>query len=168
MRGPGQAQMDLLGSNPNINSFAEKDENWTVAGLSLATISVQISSTSHLNTFSGVLQGLKLMCESMTQGFEQACLDVKHIMGKVVEKATAHDWEIVWSASADLDNWTATIKPVLECEGVPEAEMQKRKAHAWATGLEITKCILKCSQNIAKVEQAARGTVQSALEKAQE
>ena len=84
--------MDLLGSNTNINSFAEKDEDWTVTGLALATTLVQISSTSHKNAFSGVLQGLKLMCKLMKEGFEQGCLDVEHIIGKAVEEAMAHDW----------------------------------------------------------------------------
>ena len=116
--------MDLLGSNPKLGSFAKKDEDWTMARLALATTLVQIRSTSHKDAFSGVLQGLKLTCESMNKGFEQACLDIKHIIGKVVAVAMAHDWEFVRLVTADLDTWMAAIKLVLECEGVLEAEIQ--------------------------------------------
>ena len=135
-----------------------------MAGLSLAATSAQTGATAHVDAYAGMLQGLKLTCELMNAGFEQVCLHVEHIIRKAVAEATAHDWEFVWLASADLDAWTTALKPLLECKGVPDTEVQRRMAHTQATGLKISKSILEHSGKIAEAKKATRGTVQSALE----
>ena len=117
--------MDLPGTNPDIDSFETKHKDRTMTGLSLAMTATQLDSTAHMDTFSGILEGLKIMCELMNEGFQQACLDVECIVEKTMEEATSHDWEFTQATTEDLDLWTAVLRLVLECKGVPVIKMEE-------------------------------------------
>ena len=87
-----------------------------------------------MDAFAGVMEGQKITCELMTQGFQQACLDIKYLVQKTMEEARAHDWAFTQVDTEDLDLWTAVLGTVLKCAGVPVAKMEERWAYAWQTG----------------------------------
>ena len=62
------------------------------------------------------MEGLKIACRLMTEGFQQACLDVEVVVQKTLEDATANIQAFTAKAAQDLDCgpqhygqfWTAT------------------------------------------------------------
>ena len=101
----------------------------------------------------------------MNKGFQQACLDVKHIVEKTMEEATAHDQELTWATTEGLNLWTAALRLVLEYEGVPAAEMKEWQAYTQQTGLLISRHILEQSQKVTQVEAADGRIVWSTIMK---
>ena len=97
-----------------------------MAGVAQAMATAQAGSTAHMDTFTGVMEGLKIMCDIMTKGFQHACLDVEYIVCKTMEEATAHDQAFTQVAAADLDLWTAVLRVMLESTGVSADEMEER------------------------------------------
>ena len=95
-----------------------------MASLAHALTATQVSSNAHADVFTGVMEGLKVMCGLMTKGFQQACLDVEYVVWKTLEEATTHNQAFTEKATQDLDLWTAALWPVLESTVVPSTEME--------------------------------------------
>ena len=75
-------------------------------------------------THSAIMEGLKVACGLMTEGLQQACLDVEVIVQKMLEDTTAHDWVFTKKAAQDLDLWTTVLQPVLHSDRASATEME--------------------------------------------
>ena len=95
----------------------------SMAGLTRAITATQASSNAHADACTDVMMGLKITCSLMTGEFQQACLDVEHMVQKTLEEATAHNQAFTQVAAEDLDLWTAALRPVLESTGVSATEI---------------------------------------------
>ena len=78
----------------------------------------------------------------MTEGFQQACLDVEVVVQKTIEEATAHDQAFTAKAAKDLDLWTSALQSLFDTDKVSEADMETRWAHAWDTRQVVSDQIL--------------------------
>ena len=109
MPGSNWAHLNLPGLNPDLEALKKKHEDWTMASLSLAVMAAQADSTAHVGTCTGIMEGLKITCELMNKGFQQACLDVEYLMQKTMEEATAQDWAFTQTTTENLDLWTTAL-----------------------------------------------------------
>ena len=78
----------------------------------------------HTGSFSGVMARLKEACGLMTDGFQQACLDVEVVVWKMIEDATAHNRAFTTKAAQDLDLWTSALQPIFDTDRVTDADME--------------------------------------------
>ena len=74
----------------------------------------QARGNPHNRSFYAVMTGLRQACGSMTEGFEQVCLDVEVIVQKTTEEATAHDRAFTAKAAKDLDLWILALQPLFD------------------------------------------------------
>ena len=93
----------------------------------------QARGSPHAGSFSGVMTGLRKACGLMSEGFQQACLDVEVVVQKTIEEATAHEWAFTAKAAKDLDLWTSALQQLFDTDEVTEADMETQRAHAWHT-----------------------------------
>ena len=99
----------------------------------------------------------------MSEGFQEACLDVKVVVETTLAEAMAHDRAVATKAVKDLDLWTSALQPLFDTDAVPEAEMETRCAHAQSTGQVISDRILTRSREVAKNKFPDGGPVWKAL-----
>ena len=83
-----------------------------------------------IGAFSGVMTALRKACGLMSEGFQEACLDVEVVVQTTLVEAMAHDWAFAAKAAKDLDLWTSALQPLFNTDAVPEAEMEIRCTHA--------------------------------------
>ena len=77
--------------------------------------SLAISGTGgnpDIGAFSGVMTALKEACGLMSEGFQEACLDVKVVVQTTLAEAMAHDQAFAAKATKDLDLWTSALQPM--------------------------------------------------------
>ena len=116
----------------------------------------------NVGAFSGIMTGLRKACGLMSEGFQQACLDVEVVVQKMLAEATAHDWAFAAKAAKaakDLDLWTSALQPLFDTDPVTDAEMEIRRAHAQDTRQVISDQILAQSREVAQVQFPDGGPV---------
>ena len=99
-----------------------------MANLAQSLSIIQAGGNPHTGSFSGVMAGLREACVLMMEGFQQAYLDVKVVVQKMIEEATVHDRAFTTKAAKDLDLWTSALQPIFDTDGVTEADMETRWA----------------------------------------
>ena len=109
------------------------------------------------------MTALRKACGLMSEGFQEACLDVEVVVQTTLAEATAHDLVFAAKAAKDLDLWTSALQPLFDTDAVPEAKMETRRAHARSTRQVISDRILARSREVAKDKFPDRGPVQMAL-----
>ena len=77
-----------------------------------------------IGAFSGVMTALRKACGLMSEGFQEACLDVEVVVQTMLAEATAHNRAFATKAAKDLDLWTSALQPLFDTDAVPEAEME--------------------------------------------
>ena len=94
------------------------------------------------NSITGVMAGLKEVCNIMTTGFQHACLDIETIVHQSLEGATQLNRRLAEAASQDLNTWASALQPVLDIAGVSDADMEVRRGLARKTRREVSNQIL--------------------------
>ena len=84
----------------------------------------------HTYSFTGIIEGLKEVCNLMMTGFQCVCLDVEAIVQKTLEGATRPNRDFTMAAAQDLDKWAAALRLVLDNAGVSDSDMEARQRHA--------------------------------------
>ena len=128
--------------------------------------SLAVSGTGgnpNIGAFSGVMTALRKACGLMSEGFQEACLDVEVVVQTMLVEATAHDRAFATKAAKDLDLWTSALQPLFDTDAVLEAEMETRRAHAQATRQVISDWILTQSREVAKNKFLDGGPIRTAL-----
>ena len=113
--------------------------------------------------FSSVMTALRKACGLMSEGFQEACLDVEVVVQVMLAEAMSHDRAFAAKAAKDLDLWTSALQPLFDTNAVPEAEMETQCAHARSTGQVVSDRILVQSREVAKDKFPDGGPIQMAL-----
>ena len=128
--------------------------------------SLAVSSTGcnpDIGAFSSVMTTLRKACGLMSEGFQEACLDVEVVVQTTLAEATSHDWAFATKAAKDLDLWTSALQPLFDTDAVPEAEMETQRTHARSTRQVVSDRILVRTRKVAKDKFPDRGPIQMAL-----
>ena len=102
------------------------DRSMTYLAQSLAVSSA--GSTPDIGAFSGVMTALRKACGLMSEGFQEACLEVELVVQTTLAEAMVHDWTFAAKAAEDLDLLTSALQPLFDTNSIPEAEMETRHA----------------------------------------
>ena len=89
--------------------------------------SLDISSAGgnpDIGAFSSVMTALRKACGFMSEGFQEACLDVEVVVQTTLAEDTAHDQTFAAKATKDLDLWISALQPLFDTDAVMEAEME--------------------------------------------
>ena len=108
----------------------------------LTQTTAQAGGNPHASSFTGIMEGLKEVCNMMTTRFQHACLNVEAIVQRMLEEATQLNRDFTVAAAQDLDKWATALRPVLDNAGVSDTNMEARQRHAQQTGREISNQIL--------------------------
>ena len=137
------------------------DRSMTYLAQSLAVSSTR--GNPDIGAFSRVMTALWKACGLMSEGFWEACLDVKVVVQMTLAEATAHNRAFATKAAKDLDLWTSALQLLFDTDAAMEAEMEIRRAHARSTGQVVSDWILARSREVAKDKFPDGGPVQMAL-----
>ena len=129
-----------------------------MAHLAQSLAVTQAGGNPQVGSFSGIMTGLREACGLMTEGFQQACLDVKVVVQTILQEVTAHDWAFTTKAAKDLDLWTSALQLLFDTEEVSEADMEARH-----TGQVVSDQILGRSHEVAQTHLKDGGPVRAAL-----
>ena len=116
-----------------------------------------------IGAFSSVMTALRKACGLMSEGFQEACLDVEVVVQTMLAEAMAHDRAFAPKAAKDLDLWTSALQLLFDTDVVQEAEMETRRTHARSTGQVISDQILAWSREVAKDKFPDGGPIRMAL-----
>ena len=141
------AQAVLSDVNPDEGGLQAQVTTMSLASLTQFLAITQAGGDPNTGSLPSVMVRLRETCGLMTQGFHQAGLDVEVVVRKMIQDAMAHDWALTTKATQDLDLWTSALWPILDSEGVSEADMAEQVAYARKTGQMISNWILGLSQD---------------------
>ena len=131
---PSLAQIVPPGVNPDEGALQARVGDRSMADLAQSLAVTQAGGNPHTGSFTSIMEGLKEACRLMTEGFEQACLDMEVVEQKTIEDAMANDRAFTVKTAQDLNLWTAALQLVLDSDGMSGAEMETRRNHAWQRG----------------------------------
>ena len=137
------------------------DRSMTYLAQSLAV--THAGGNPDTGAFSSIMTSLRKACGLMSEGFQQACLDVEVVVQKTLLEATAHDRAFTTKTAKDLDLWTSALQPLFNTNEVTEANMETQRAHARHTGQVVSDRILSRSREVAQNQFPDRGPFRAAL-----
>ena len=124
---------------------------------------VQTSDQPHAHSITGVMSGLKEVCNIMTTSFQCACLDVETIVHRSLEGATQLNRRLAETASQDLNTWASALQSVLDSAGASDADMEARRVLTQETGREVSNRILSLPHPVIGNPQILGEPVKSGL-----
>ena len=139
---PSLGQGVPLTIDPDEGDLKAQVADRSMAGLAQSLVIAQAGGDPYTGSFSGLMAGLKEAFRLMTEGFQQACLDVEVVVRKTVEDVTAHNRALTAKAAQDLDLQTSALHPIFDSDGVSKADMMAQITYAWKTRQMVSNRIL--------------------------
>ena len=97
---------------------------------------------ARLDAYKGVMQGLHEASHTLSEGYQQACLEVQGLVNQSLSLSTEKDHRFMAEASTTLCRWVKAVQLVIDCLGKSVAEQSHLLEDARKVGMEITKEIL--------------------------
>ena len=95
-----------------------------------------------LDAYKSVVRGLHEVSHTLSEGYQQACLEVQGLVNQSLSISTEKDCRFIAEASTSLCQWVKAVQPAIDCLGKSVAEQSHLLEDTWKAGMEITKEIL--------------------------
>ena len=111
-----------------------------LAGVPEAPLMANLADTddekAHRDAFHLIMQGFHTMTRTLSDEYQQACMEVQSIVQKSLRKSTAIDRTFVWGASATIHQWVRAVHPAMDCMGESMEEQSCLLQEAQKAGKE--------------------------------
>ena len=84
------------------------------------------------------MQGFHTVTQTLSDNYQQACVEVQNIVWRSLRKSTTIDQTFVHGASNAIHQWVRTIYPVIDCMGESAEEQAHLLQEAQKAGKQIT------------------------------
>ena len=95
-----------------------------------------------MDAYKGVMQGLQAASHILSEGYQQACLEVQGLVNQSLSLSTKKDHMFMAEASTALHQWVKAVQLVTDCLRKNVAELSRLLEDTRKVGMEIMKEIL--------------------------
>ena len=143
-------------AKPHTEALASAVEMWALISPVLALTMAQIHEATGtgdgdgntdeekiwLDAYQGVMWGLHTASHMLSDGYQQACLEVQGLISQSLDHSTQKDHKFVAEVSTALRQWVRAVQPAIDCLDKNVAKQCHLLEAAHKAGMQITKDIL--------------------------